>query len=86
MTGALPQSEPTRTASPPPSGTLRGYLEGAALKSGLSQLPFAISQQAAAATEQPVSAPEQGECNMVLSAPGNDPHGELFYLDLQFCH
>jgi len=83
MTGAPPQSEPTRTAAPQPSGTLRGYLEGAALKSGLSQLPFAISQQATAATEQPVSAPGQGQCNVVLSAPGNNPNGDFFNLELQ---
>ncbi len=66
MTGVPPQSEPTRTAVSQSPGTLRGYLEGAALKSGPSQLPFAISQQAAAATELPVSEPEQGRRNVVF--------------------
>ncbi|DBA73380.1 hypothetical protein WJX77_008649 [Trebouxia sp. C0004] len=54
MTGALPLSEPTRTAVLESPGTLRGYLEGTS-KSGLSPMPFPISQRAAAATEQPVS-------------------------------
>ncbi len=82
MTGALPQSEPRRTAVPESPGTLRGYLEGTS-KSGLSQLPFPISQQAAAATEQPVSVPGQGQRNVVLSAPGDRRHDGNCHLNLQ---